>query len=220
MKGNTEFKMNKNCDILVANKDNPVVQDSWGGKFNKALPVGPEQSQAFFPIEGYDRIYNTNIEGPVLIQAAPVHPNAKMPTKSYDHALGWDFYCVADEDFVPYADGQSEKRGYRLRPYRSHTFNLGIKVALTPANYGFILFDRSGLGVGDITRTAGVIEGTWRGEYKVHLINLSNESRTFYEGDKIIQGVLQKVIPATLQQVEEKDLPPSIRGERGFGSSG
>lgn len=155
------------------------------------------------------------------IQVARIHQDAKMPTKSYDYALGWDFYCVPDEEWIIFADGVSEKKGYALVPHSSHTFHTGIKVAITPSNYGFLLRDRSGLGVNDICVTAGVIEGTYRGEYLVHLINHGKTPRFFYSGDKLVQGVLTEVIPATIMEVEfDKDLPPSERGEKGFGSSG
>ena len=102
-------------------------------------------------------------------------------------------------------------------PHESHTFHTGIKVA-TPHNYGFLVRDRSSLGVKDIAVRAGVIEGTYRGEWLIHLMNLSHKPRTFYSGDKIAQAILTPIVPGELEVVDS--LPESDRGEKGFGSSG
>jgi dUTP pyrophosphatase len=65
---------------------------------------------------------------------------------------------------------------------------------------------------------AGVIDGTYRGEWKVRLCNHSDVPYTITEGDRIVQGIFTEVINATWDVVNE--LPATVRGEGGFGSSG
>lgn len=66
--------------------------------------------------------------------------------------------------------------------------------------------------------TPGTIDEDYRGEIKVILINLSEETQTIQNGDRIAQLVLQKVEKINWQattQIEE-----SARGTGGFGHTG
>lgn len=167
--------------------------------------------------------YHTFFQYPVPINVELINYHAKLPSKGYasdqdhinvnefDHIfnLGWDIFVVPDEDWK---DG-----AYILQPQSSHTFSTGIKVATNP-NYGFLLRDRSKYGVRDISVEAGVIEGTYRGEWKVHLINHGFEPYEFKTGDKLVQAVLVPIIPARIKAVPNLD--DTVRSEKGFGSSG
>jgi dUTP pyrophosphatase len=65
----------------------------------------------------------------------------------------------------------------------------------------------------------GLIDSGYRGEIRVLLVNLDqNEAFVLRRGERIAQLVIQKVVEATLREVEE--LPQSARGEGGFGSTG
>ena len=65
----------------------------------------------------------------------------------------------------------------------------------------------------------GLIDPGYRGEVMVILINHGRgNSIRITRGEKIAQLVIQKVEPVELVEVD--DLPPSERGEGGFGSSG
>ena len=155
---------------------------------------------------------------PVPILVKKVHHDAKLPQKSYDGDIAWDISCVPDDKWHGCILGETTETCFELMPGESHTFRTGIKVA-APKNYGFLLRERSGLAVkNNISLAAGVIEGTYRNEWMVHLRNLSNEPKTFYTGDKIAQAVLTYIYPAQISEANE--LPETQRGEKGFGSSG
>ena len=67
--------------------------------------------------------------------------------------------------------------------------------------------------------TPGLIDSGYRGELKVLLVNLDpSEPFKITRGDRIAQLVIQRVEHCSFVEVDE--LPPSERGEGGFGSSG
>ncbi len=80
---------------------------------------------------------------------------------------------------------------------------------------------RSGLALHNgvsVLNTPGTIDSDYRGEIKVVLINHSNEDFHIHRGDRIAQAVVSEVTQAVFTEVQE--LGQSVRGERGFGSSG
>src|SRR5687767_11183095 len=106
---------------------------------------------------------------------------------------------------------------YTLKPGEAHMFSTGIAVEF-PEAYVALIWDRSGLGSKGIHRLAGVIDSGYRGEWKIVLINLSQEPYEITAGDKIAQCVVQKFEPVEI--VEAEALAESARGAAGFGSSG
>lgn len=170
----------------------------------------------------HETLFENDVLHPVPIKVNKIDPNAKAIHKSRPSDLGWDVYCIEDEAWVnkiTVEKGQTKigERYLVLYPGESHTFRTGIRVA-TPQGFGFLLRDRSSMGCKDITVEAGVIEGTYRDEWMIHLINVGIKAHEFKSGDKIVQAVLTQIIPG---QVEETDyLPPSDRGNKGWGSSG
>ena len=62
------------------------------------------------------------------------------------------------------------------------------------------------------------MDAGYRGEINVILINHGNDELRLGRGDRIAQLVVVPVALAELEEVEE--LPDSMRGEGGFGSSG
>ncbi|MEO6639042.1 MAG: dUTP diphosphatase [Ginsengibacter sp.] len=64
----------------------------------------------------------------------------------------------------------------------------------------------------------GTIDSDYRGELKVILVNLSNESYTINDGERIAQIVIAKVEKANWLPVLQ--LASTIRGEGGFGHTG
>ena len=96
-------------------------------------------------------------------------------------------------------------------------FSTGIAVEFPPI-YVALLWDRSGLGSKSIHRLAGVIDSTYRGEWKVILTNLSSKTYLVKKGDKIIQCILQKYEDPEITEVSS--LSETTRASEGFGSSG
>lgn len=69
-----------------------------------------------------------------------------------------------------------------------------------------------------VLNAPGTIDADYRGEIGVILVNLSSESFTVENGERIAQLVIAKHERADWQQVEE--LSSTERGEGGFGSTG
>ena len=69
-----------------------------------------------------------------------------------------------------------------------------------------------------VVNTPGTIDSDYRGEIKVLLINLGTEAVTIKKFQRIAQMVICPIIKANLKEVQE--LPKTIRGAGGFGSTG
>lgn len=69
-----------------------------------------------------------------------------------------------------------------------------------------------------VLNTPGTIDSDYRGEVKVILINLGNSPFYIKKGDRIAQLVIAPVMHASF--VKTGTLPPTDRGEGGFGSTG
>lgn len=132
------------------------------------------------------------------------HPDAIIPTQQPGSA-GFDIFTIEPK---------------RLFPNCSFTFHTGIKCSFTPG-YVALLWDRSGLGIQDLHRTAGVIDANYRGEWMIHLTNIGKNVFDFIKGDRIAQVIFQKLPTVAWGEVSsEQMLGQTQRGESGFGSSG
>ena len=69
-----------------------------------------------------------------------------------------------------------------------------------------------------VLNAPGTIDADYRGEVKVILVNLSNESFTINPGERIAQMVVAKYEKVEWDEVEVLD--ETERGEGGFGSTG
>jgi dUTP pyrophosphatase len=143
-------------------------------------------------------------------------PDAKLPSKAHSEDIGWDLCCVADEDFCDYTLSGSDKF-FILDIGESHIFHTGIACEIE-TGFAAFLWDRSGMGAKrNIHRLAGVIDSTYRGEWLVCLVNLSQQPQVIKAGDKIIQAVIQRVEDCTVTEVDE--LSETERAEGGFASA-
>ena len=107
-----------------------------------------------------------------------------------------------------------------IQPMERRLVPTGLFIEL-PVNYEAQVRPRSGLAIKQgITclNSPGTVDADFRGELKVVLINLSNETQTIHPGDRIAQMVIQKVEKVILTQVNEIDC--TVRGEGGFGHTG
>jgi len=97
----------------------------------------------------------------------------------------------------------------------------GAAIAI-PEGYAGFVQPRSGLAMKHgvtCLNTPGLIDSGYRGELKVLLVN-TDQSEAFevVRGERIAQLVIQRVEECRFTLVDE--LPPSARGEGGFGSTG
>ncbi|MDP3968317.1 MAG: dUTP diphosphatase [Nocardioides sp.] len=97
----------------------------------------------------------------------------------------------------------------------------GIGIAL-PEGYVALVHPRSGLAVRhglSIVNTPGTVDAGYRGEVQVLLVNTdAHQPVTLRRGDRIAQLVVQRVEQAVFVEVD--DLPTSVRGAGGYGSTG
>ena len=108
----------------------------------------------------------------------------------------------------------------KLEPLQRALVPTGLLIEL-PFGYEAQVRPRSGLAIKHgITclNSPGTVDSDYRGEIKVVLINLSNETFMIQHGERIAQMVIQTVTKAEWQVV--KVLNESKRGEGGFGHTG
>jgi dUTP pyrophosphatase len=134
-------------------------------------------------------------------------PGNDLPLPAYatDHASGLDLRSAEDHELAPGA-----------RVAVATGFSLAI-----PAGWEGQVRMRSGLALRHglvVPNAPGTIDADYRGELKVIVMNLGQETYRIRRGDRIAQLVLQRVERARPREVEE--LPGSGRGEGGFGHTG
>ena len=112
------------------------------------------------------------------------------------------------------------KNKITIDPGKTAMIPTGIAVAI-PKNYEIQIRPRSGLAAKkgiSVLNTPGTVDADYRGEIKIILINLSKKSFIIKSGDRVAQMVLCPTVKAELKEI--KNLPKTIRGGGGFGSTG
>jgi dUTP pyrophosphatase len=107
-----------------------------------------------------------------------------------------------------------------LKPLQRVLIPTGLYIEL-PDGYEAQVRPRSGLAIKkglSVLNSPGTIDSDYRGEIKVIMINLSNESVIVNTGERIAQLVISKYEKAELTEVDE--LSNSDRGAGGFGHTG
>lgn len=141
------------------------------------------------------------------IQFKKLNKNATIPTKGSLYSAGYDLYACLDGEVTVKA-GATEKIG------------TGLAIAVPEGWFGAI-FARSGLATKQGLRPAncvGVADSDYRGEYIVALHNDSDTDRVIKNGDRIAQLVVMPYLDCEFEEANE--LPETVRGEGGFGSTG
>ena len=107
-----------------------------------------------------------------------------------------------------------------IKPQRSALIPTGISIAI-PEDTEVQIRPRSGLAAKSsisVLNTPGTIDSDYRGEIKIILFNHGKEEFVINNNDRIAQMILMPVIKAEFEEVE--DLPNTLRGSGGFGSTG
>ena len=107
-----------------------------------------------------------------------------------------------------------------IEPGKTAIIPTGLALSI-PKGFEIQIRPRSGLAAKQkisVLNTPGTIDSDYRGEIKVILINLSQESFKVEKGLRIAQMVVCPVVQAQLKEVN--DLNETARGEGGFGSTG
>lgn len=107
-----------------------------------------------------------------------------------------------------------------LKPLQRVLIPTGLFIEL-PQGYEAQIRPRSGLAIKkglSLLNTPGTIDSDYRGEIKIILINLSNETAQVHHGERIAQMIISKYDQITFVEVNE--LSETTRGEGGFGHTG
>ena len=112
------------------------------------------------------------------------------------------------------------KEPITLKPQKSCLVPTGISVAFHD-NFEIQIRPRSGLAAKSnisVLNTPGTIDSDYRGEIKVILYNHGDNDFLINNKDRIAQMILTPVVKMNLEETD--NLPETVRGEGGFGSTG
>lgn len=138
-----------------------------------------------------------------ILKFEKTNDRAQLPTKNHHNDTGFDVYCVEDK-VIP-------ARG-------SAVVDVGLKFAFIPSGYWVKIEGRSGLGFKHgILPHPGIIDNGYRGSAGIKLYNLTDIDYEVKSGDRIAQFVLYHNHVACVDWGDAED---SVRGDKGFGSSG
>lgn len=130
--------------------------------------------------------------------------DAKLFSYAHSGDAGMDVYSCEDKII---------KAGTR------DIISTGIAIAIEKG-YVALVWDKSGLAAKSGIKTmAGVIDSGYRGEVKIVMLNTAAEDYHVKKGEKISQILIQPIISANIEEVEELD-DNTTRGADGFGSTG
>ena len=138
----------------------------------------------------------------IKLKIKKLNPNAIIPKYSHEGDAGMDVFSIEDSTLLP-----GEKK----------LISTGISASF-PKGYVALVWDKSGIANKGLTTLAGVIDSSYRGEFKILLYNLGKEKYEIKQGQKIAQILIQPVSNCLIEEV--KDLEETSRGENGFGSTG
>ena len=108
----------------------------------------------------------------------------------------------------------------RIAPNTLKIIPTGLSIAI-PEDLEIQIRPRSGLSAKfnlGILNTPGTIDSDYRGEIKIILFNHGNDDYVVNNNDRIAQMVLTPILKIELEEVNE--LPKTLRGSGGFGSTG
>ena len=143
----------------------------------------------------------------VKVLIKKLDPSVKLPEYKTSGASGLDLRAFIKEPI-------------EIKPKTSSLIPTGLSVAFSE-DYEIQVRPRSGLAAKKnitVLNTPGTIDSDYRGEIKVIIYNHGDENFLVNNGDRIAQMILAPVVKMELEEVN--NLPESIRGDGGFGSTG
>jgi dUTP pyrophosphatase len=143
----------------------------------------------------------------VKVLIKKLNPSVQLPSYKSNGASGMDLMAYIENSI-------------NLEPGKSCLVPTGLSVAF-PKEYEIQIRPRSGLAAKNnisVLNTPGTIDSDYRGEIKIILFNHGSENFTINNNDRVAQMVLTPIVKMDLEETTE--LPESIRGEKGFGSTG
>ena len=143
----------------------------------------------------------------VRVLIKKLDPKVAIPSYKTKGASGMDLMAFVKEKIV-------------IKPQTSALIPTGLSVAFSE-DYEIQIRPRSGLAAKNnisVLNTPGTIDSDYRGELKIIIFNHSNHDFVVNNNDRVAQMVLTPVAKMELEEANE--LPKTLRGEGGFGSTG
>ena len=131
----------------------------------------------------------------------------KIPSYKTTGASGMDLMAFIDKPI-------------KILPKSSSLIPTGLSVAFSE-DYEIQIRPRSGLAAKNsisVLNTPGTIDSDYRGEIKIILFNHGKKDFIVNNGDRVAQMILTPVVKMELEEID--NLPETIRGKGGFGSTG
>ena len=143
----------------------------------------------------------------IKVLVKKLNPKAELPKYKTEGSSGMDLMALIENPIT-------------IKPQNSALIPTGLSIAI-PEDTEVQIRPRSGLAAKSsisVLNTPGTIDSDYRGEIKIILFNHGKEEFMVNNNDRIAQMVLMPILKAEFEEVE--DLPKTLRGSGGFGSTG
>ncbi len=143
----------------------------------------------------------------IKVLVKKLNPKAELPKYKTEGSSGMDLMALIENPIT-------------IKSQNSALIPTGLSIAI-PKDTEVQIRPRSGLAAKSnisVLNTPGTIDSDYRGEIKIILFNHGKEEFTVNNNDRIAQMILMPVLKAEFKEVEE--LPKTVRGSGGFGSTG
>jgi len=143
----------------------------------------------------------------IKVLVKKLNPKAELPKYKTEGSSGMDLMALIEYPIT-------------IKSQNSALIPTGLSIAI-PEDTEIQIRPRSGLAAKSnisVLNTPGTIDSDYRGEIKIILFNHGKEDFTVNNNDRIAQMILMPVLKAEFEEVEE--LPKTVRGSGGFGSTG
>jgi|TARA_B110000259_G_scaffold145564_1_gene163963 dUTP pyrophosphatase len=143
----------------------------------------------------------------VKVLIKKLNPNVELPIYKTNGASGMDLMAFIDEPI-------------KVAPNSSYLVPTGLSMAFSE-DYEVQIRPRSGLASKNnitVLNTPGTIDSDYRGEIKIIIFNHGKDDFLINNKDRVAQMILTPVVKMELEEID--NLPDTLRGESGFGSTG
>ena len=143
----------------------------------------------------------------VKVLVKKLNPKVELPKYKTDGSSGLDLMAFIESPIT-------------IMPNTSTLIPTGISVAISN-DFEIQIRPRSGLAAKSnitVLNTPGTIDSDYRGEIKIILFNHGKENFVVNNKDRVAQMILAPIVKIEFEEVDE--LPNTIRGSGGFGSTG
>ena len=143
----------------------------------------------------------------VKVLIKKLNPGVEIPVYKTSGASGMDLMAFTEEPI-------------KIAPNNSYLVPTGLSMAFSE-DYEVQIRPRSGLAAKNnisVLNTPGTIDSDYRGEIKIIIFNHGKKDFVINNKDRVAQMILTPVVKMKFEEVD--NLPDTLRGEGGFGSTG